>query len=858
MPLLCFGQFNEDFSDGDFNNNPTWQGDVSDFIVNTYNTLQLNAEPAASEKYLSTPAATLGETTWRFQAVYDFTNPSTSNFAKFYLASDNANLLMPLNGYYIKLGGISGDEDAIELYNQTGSSTELICSGTLGTAASNSTFNIEVLRDDANIWTVNVDTIGNGDYSFQASGIDDEHELGNYIGPTCKFSSTRNEHYFFDNIFVDPIYVDSEAPELLDVIVNSENDIILVFNEAIETASAETIENYFVNNGIGTPFMVDVNPLDPSVIFILFEEGFLNGNEYEITITGLTDTEGNQIETITSTFSFFTAQQFDVVITEFMCKPIENATLPDRDYVEIYNRSNQAINLADWTIADGIGLASIPPYEFLPGTYLILSNTAAVTEFEPFGEVIGIPSFPDFNNSGDLIELKDKNGAIINSITYTDDWYQNETKADDGGWSIEKIDIENLCEGNNNWQASEAESKGTPGQQNSAIAANPDLAEPEISSVQIINSTQLFVQFNEPLDPVNAFNVNSYSLTNIDITEVIASNNCIAFSNCLVLQLASALEENTPYTLSFTNIQDCALNTIYNSSYEIAIPVNAAVGDIIINEIMPNPVSGGYDFVELYNNSNKIIDLSNLSIARADYYVDTLKQIEAISFDTYLFFPNEFIALTENKNHIENQYAPPAEANILQIDDLPTYDDKLDAVVVLNFANSERIDQVNYSDEWHFDLIDIKDGVSLERIDFNGNSQDENNWHSAGTNVNFGTPGYANSQAFTVAGSNQSLSLQNTTISPDGDGFEDFLVLNYTLTEPGWIANIQVFDQRGRYIDHIANNEILNESGHLTWNGTNKNGERIPLGIYVVYSQLFDLNGSIQKFKEPFVVAGKL
>jgi len=858
MPFIAFGQFSDDFSDGDFSINPAWQGNIADFIVDDYNVLQLSAYPESAEKYLSTEVATLGETTWRFQTVYDFENPSTSNFAKVYLASDSPNLLGNLNGYYIKLGGVSGDLDAIELYSQTGTAIELVCAGTAGTAAINSTFNIEVLRDATNQWTINVDTIGSGDYSFQASGTNADHELGTYLGLTCKFSSTRNEHYFFDNFFVDPIYVDSQAPTLIDLIVVSENQITLVFDEAIENASGENVNNYLVNNGIGNPSMAMLDDDNPTTIHLFFNDNFELSIENEITITGLTDAATNEIENTSAFFSFYSAQQFDVIITEFMCKPIEDATLPDRDYVEIYNRSNQTINLAGWTIADGIGIATLPAYDLGPNTYLILGNTASVTEFEPFGEILGIPSFPDFNNSGDLIELKNEGDQIINTLQYTDDWYQNENKADDGGWSIEKIDIENLCEGQNNWTASEAASQGSPGQVNSVNAANPDASAPQIISVEIINENQLLVNYNEIVDPVNAFDLTTYQISNNSINAVLTSTNCSAFSNCVLLELGMSLEENVLYEITFINIQDCALNTQANSTYTIAIPLQASIGNIVINEIMPNPVTGGYDYVELYNNSNKIIDLSKLSMARADLFEDTLTQIEVIIEETLLLFPEEYIALTENRNQVVSHYSPPVEANILEIVDLPTYDDKEDAVVLLNFANAERIDQVNYFDDWHFDLIDIRDGVALERIDINGASQDANNWYSAGTNVNFGTPGYKNSQSFINNATNQNISLSNTIISPDGDGFEDFLVIAYTLTQPGWVANIQIFDQRGRYIDHVANNVILNESGSLTWEGTDNNGERLPLGIYILYSELFDLNGKIQKYKEPFVIAGKL
>ena len=62
--------------------------------------------------------------------------------------------------------------------------------------------------------------------------------------------------------------------------------------------------------------------------------------------------------------------------------------------------------------------------------------------------------------------------------------------------------------------------------------------------------------------------------------------------------------------------------------------------------------------------------------------------------------------------------------------DLPTYGDKEDAVVLMK-SSSVVIDELQYNDEFHNDLIDDLNGVSLERIDPNAPTQSIGNWHSA-------------------------------------------------------------------------------------------------------------------------------
>ena len=44
LPISLLAQVTDDFSDGDFTQNPTWSGTVEQYMVNNSKQLQLNAE----------------------------------------------------------------------------------------------------------------------------------------------------------------------------------------------------------------------------------------------------------------------------------------------------------------------------------------------------------------------------------------------------------------------------------------------------------------------------------------------------------------------------------------------------------------------------------------------------------------------------------------------------------------------------------------------------------------------------------------------------------------------------------------------------------------------------------------------
>ena len=212
---------------------------------------------------------------------------------------------------------------------------------------------------------------------------------------------------------------------------------------------------------------------------------------------------------------------------------------------------------------------------------------------------------------------------------------------------------------------------------------------------------------------------------------------------------------------------------------------------------------------------------------------------------------------TEDADNLAMQYLVQKPENVLVVSSPPSFSDDEGTVVALNFQGNV-VDEVKYKDDWHFKLIDNAEGVSLERIDPAGPSQDETNWHSAASTAGYGTPTYKNSQYKLLNSINATIELTPKVFSPDNDGRDDIATIQYEVSEPGYIANITIFDAAGRPIRNLVRNGTLGLKGYWNWDGLDDKGNKLPVGTYIIFTEIFNLQGKKEKFKNTVVLARKL
>lgn len=545
--------------------------------------------------------------------------------------------------------------------------------------------------------------------------------------------------------------------------------------------------------------------------------------------------------------------RYAVIINEIMADPSPVVALPNVEWIELKNSSTVPINLQGWRIADQTGVSGpMPAFTLKPDSLLIICTSSATSLLSVYGTCINVSSFPSLDNDGDLLSLKAADGRVIHAIQYNITWYGNDLKKQ-GGWSLEMKDDHYPCTGETNWVASIDNKGGTPGQPNSIHEPLNDDDGPQVLNTRVINSTTIVISFDEPVDSNAAIQSNHYSINKgVGISKAIILPSLF---NEVQLLLTTPLQQKIIYTLSINGITDCKGNTSTNLTARTGLPSVAEKNDILINEILFDPKPSGYDYVELYNSSNKIIDASSLFIANRNSS-SLINSITRITPDTFYIFPSDYIVLTEDKQSLKANYLVKNEQAIIEMNTFPSYPDDKGAVILLDQQGAV-LDEVDYTDDWHFKLLPEKVGVSLERIDPSSPSQDKLNWHSAASTSGFGTPGYRNSQYLNIDHNNATIDVFPLLFSPDNDGHDDILSIHYKMQEPGYVATIIIYDAMGRIIKTLVRNDLLGLEGNWTWDGLGDNHQSLPMGIYIVYTDLFTVTGKKTQFKKMVVLARK-
>ncbi len=391
---------------------------------------------------------------------------------------------------------------------------------------------------------------------------------------------------------------------------------------------------------------------------------------------------------------------------------------------------------------------------------------------------------------------------------------------------------------------------------NSMITTEIDFTYHSLHPVElwVKDEKRLKIKFSETVDLTSGTTLTNYTGDNSVGNPFYVARETTD-TTIVYLEFENNFPDGEDITLTISGVKDINGNTMETTDLIFSY-YTPKKDDIAINEILFYPNSGGSEFVELYNKSDKKIDLINIQIATWDEKKDTIKSLTPLSKTNKYFEPETYLAFTKSKEGVLTYYMSKNHENIIELQSFPSFNNDAGKVLLM-YKDTSRIDEFNYYKGMHFQLLDNKGkGVSLERVNYNKPTEEVSNWHSASEYVGFATPAYKNSQySENVNSKDKPITIEPYMFSPDNDGFEDYANINYKFEKPGYVATVIVFDAKGRKVKQIANNYLLAVEGTLSWDGLYENGKLAPAGTYLILFNVFDTEGNTKAYKLPVVSA---
>lgn len=855
LPYLSFGQIFSDFEDGTTSGwtestAGRWAADASGSIGGVFSLHHIFDNPASGSDCTGMPLTNFhpseGTTRWTFRIKHGY-DPSASNSWALFLMSDHNPASFSngsdVNGFAIGVN-LSGYDDTLRLWKVRNGSASAVATCPVNWQSDIGTTKgtlISVERTETGSWKILLYDEANNP-AVTAAGTDMELFNSAWMVLNYRYTSTRDRLLWFDDLRIEGIfYEDRIPPEINSCIITSPSSIALMFDEdpSDEIMNPSVFLPDDSENGVRA-----VKRTAPAKIEIEFHEAFRNKEVNTLVIKKLCDRFGNCRTDVRVEFTPVRPEPGDVIISEIMADPVPPVSLPEREYLELTNRSPFSFNLRKWFLCTEGQKAVLPEAFVEPGKALILCSLNDTASFSEYGHAVGVKSFPALTDGGKIIWISDSSGNFIHGVEYSSEWYGSSLR-ENGGWSIEMIDTGFPFFTYGNWEASSSKKGGTPGTVNSAQRSNPDMSFRGIINAFPETDKSILLTMSETTTslPGNKAGilVDEIPAASLELTDPLYRK--------FRITPATRLEAGRVCTIFLSgNIHDFAGNEIERRSYRFGLPGIAGRSEMVFNEILFNPVSDEPDFIELYNNSEKIIDASSLCLASINTETGDTSEARLLSAEQRCILPGSYYAVTTDRERIIERYPSAIPDNIFEIPSLPSMPDDRGHLLLLN-RQMEFIDEVIYTDDMHYSLLSGREGISLEKIRPGLSSSESINWHSASESSGWGTPGAVNSVFSPLSENADRISFSSGRISPDNDGFEDVLVMDVDAAGAGNVVTVSIFDEKGSFVRRIAENYLAGEKATLIWDATADDGSVVNRGIYIVFIELFDSSGRKHSWK---------
>jgi len=378
----------------------------------------------------------------------------------------------------------------------------------------------------------------------------------------------------------------------------------------------------------------------------------------------------------------------------------------------------------------------------------------------------------------------------------------------------------------------------------------------------VISKSNAIVSLHPLIDTTKILYLSNLPTLNNDFDKVIIFNNAsVIVDEVLYRSSWGGSSRNSLERISVTRPSQDSTNWLTSLDCENSTPTrlnsfgNVVVGnrnDLVINEIMFDPLTFSCEYFELYNNSGKYLNLSGWKATAGSSILNLFNNCNFyLQPGAYLVFASD----TTLYNRFGNLRSVDSTRRVIFNSSLGLSNSG--SMIKISDVLNNTIDSVYYSPKWHNSNIPDTKGFSLERINLGLPTTLPNNWSSCAFPLG-GTPGQKNS-IFIQNNKESSLSVSPNPFSPDGDGWEDFTIIKYKLKATTSQIRVKIFDVKGRIVRSLSNNQFSNSESQIIFDGKDDGGQKLRIGIYIVFLEAVDdRGGTYEQVKTTLVVAAKL
>ncbi len=510
--------------------------------------------------------------------------------------------------------------------------------------------------------------------------------------------------------------------------------------------------------------------------------------------------------------------------------------LPDEDQVEFLEFKNigaEALNLLGWSFEDRSGAEGrvLVSIDIQSDTYFLLcGDSMSLSDWtDPGTQMAELSVWPSLNNSSDSIFIKDPLGNIQLSHGYTS------ARGGESGKSLERTALWKSIEHQSSWATCVDESGITPGRDNSVLIPPNNIALggfimvdsllwEQASSVAIIQVTNggNGIVTDAKLN-IQMFQNGGTVSDDEWMLSLLTPDDTLEWHQELFFKQSGWIDLHAQITSQGDEKSDD--DTIYERFY-----VSSNSTPLIINEVMPVPEQDQMEWIEVLNRSNRHVDIRGWQIS------DNNLTLKPISNTSSIIAPKNFVLLGGAGASIGTTVDCP----LIAMADFPTLNNGSDAVHLYDPQGLD-MDEMSY-DEY----TALAEGRSLERIrpDIDGSVQ--RNWGIC-IDENAATPGRENSLVLTSLAQELQVNLTPNPFTPNGDGLDDQLEIQYELPVEQGLISVRIYDMAGRKIAEPVIARAVSHRGKLTWDGELSYGGVAGTGMYICMMLIDDLQGNVIK-----------